>query len=66
MTEIKIEAIKGGYILTANRRAFPERELISTTEELFEDLLQIFEGRADCFRGDMYGKVTISREEPKK
>ena len=66
MTKIEIEKIKGGYILTTNRGLSPERELVSTTEELFEDLLQIFEGRADCFHGDMYGKVIISREEPKK
>lgn len=65
MTKIEIEKIKGGYIL--NRKEFGEnRELISTTEQLFEDLLLIFEGRADCFHGDIYGKVMINREEPGK
>ena len=65
MTKIEIEKIKGGYIL--NRKEYGEnRELISTTEELFENLLLIFEGRADSFHRDMYGKVSIDREEPKK
>lgn len=70
--KVRIEQIKGGYILT-NMTLFDEREAITTTEELFKRLLQIFEGRFDMLHGrqkqlfghkDFYGKVTISREEP--
>ena len=62
-TKIEIEKIKGGYILNHNHG---ESELISTTEELFENLLLIFEGKANCFHDTIYSKVMISREEPKK
>lgn len=63
--KIEIEKIKGGYIL--NRKEYGDnRELIFTTEELFEKLLQIFEGRANCFHENMYGKVIIERKESKK
>lgn len=61
---IEIEKLKGGYILHDNRPA-SERRIITTTEELFTELLQIVEGRAYSFHGDLYGKVSISREEPK-
>lgn len=61
---VEIEKIDGGYILI-EKTMFPKRQIIVTTEQLFEKLLQMFEGRADCFHGDMYGKVTINREEPK-
>jgi len=42
-----------------------DKELVPTTEELFNKLLLLFEARSDTFTGDSYGKVTISREEPK-
>jgi len=62
--KLQIEKMKGGYILTGNN-CFPESEIIISTEELFKKMLLSFEGRADSFHGDSYGKVTISRDEPK-
>lgn len=49
---ISIEKLKGGYILGDDSSFGTEREIIKTTEELFEILLQKLEGR-------VYGKVII-------
>lgn len=64
MTKIEIECIKGGYIYYPNEYG-DTRELIPTTDELFRILLLKFEGRAESFHGNIYGKVVINREEPK-
>jgi len=65
MTSIlQIEKMKGGYILTEND-CFPQSEIVVSTEKLFSKILLSLEGRADSFHGDSYGKVTISRDEPK-
>lgn len=64
---LEIEKMKGGYILTENDclKLYSHSEIVVTTEELFRKLLLSFEGRADSFHGDSYGKVTIIRDEPK-
>ncbi len=63
-SRLQIEKMKGGYILTKND-CFQQSEIVISTEELFKKILLSFEGRADSFHGDSYGKVTISRDEPK-
>ena len=62
---VEIEKIKGGYLVTVLSLIKRDKELVPTTEELFNKLLLLFEARSDTFTGDSYGKVTISREEPK-
>lgn len=62
---IRIQKLKGGYIVREGAPYIGQEEIIVTTDELFERLLLAFEGRSDTFIGDKYGKVVISREEPK-
>lgn len=56
---ITIKQAANGYIVEFPNRA---TEIYKTTEELFERLLQQFEGLTKHFTGTAYGKVTIERD----
>ena len=61
---VTINKVDNGYIITRDEFGSPQ-EVFKEIEELFNELLLIFEGRCDGFQGSRYGRVTIEREEPK-
>lgn len=56
---VEIEKVRNGYIY---RDSYNQKEVMYTTEELFDRLLARFEGRTEHFSGDSYGRVVIHRE----
>jgi len=59
--KVEITKMKGGYLL---QNGYHDPEIVTTTVELFETLLLLFEGRAAGFHDGSYVQVTINREEP--
>jgi len=55
---ITIEKVSDGYIYSDS---YHPKEVMKTTDELFDRLLMSFEGRCKHFSGDMYGNVLIYR-----
>ena len=55
MRIMKIEKVKNGYIVND----ISGKEVFRNIQELFEHLLIVFEGKADCFTGDSYGEIVI-------
>ena len=60
MKDVTIEQISNGYVVITIAR----RWYAPTFEEICSYLLQLFEGRADTFTGDLYGTVQIVRGTP--
>jgi hypothetical protein len=57
---VTINKVSNGYVLGLGYGR--SDEIFLTTDELFNKLLLLFEGRCDSFSGDLYGNVSISRE----
>ena len=57
---IEIEKVSNGYIYKDSHHP---KEVMQTTDELFDRILLACEGRWKHFSGDMYGKVRIDREK---
>lgn len=57
MSKITIESVSNGYVVeyTATKYVY------KTSEEVFDALLQSFEGLSPSFIGKSYGKVIIER-----
>ena len=62
--KITIEQVESGYIVTTYPTLGMEREVFTTLDEVFEELLSQFEGRYPGWHGDRYGRVVIHRDEP--
>jgi len=58
MHKIEIGKIHNGYLVDDG---WGVRSVYQTLEEVFEDLLLLFEGRASTFSGESYGRVVIER-----
>ena len=55
--QVGIESVSNGYIVS-----FPGcQEVHKTLDDVFSSIFQFYEGRAECFRGNSYGKVEIIR-----
>lgn len=62
MDRIELRKAENSYYILAIKHR--ERVYISL-EEVFNHLLQYYEGLAPTFTGSMYGEVIIKREKPK-
>ena len=55
----KVRSAKGGYIVTDDSGS---EEVMTSLEEVFEDLLLHFEGRGRYFGGDSFGVIEVVRK----
>jgi hypothetical protein len=58
---IEVEKVEGGYIFHDVELSIHARSIHLTLDEVFEKMLNHFEGRSRTFKGSLFGKVEITR-----
>ncbi len=61
MSSATVEKVWNGYLVRAGGLD-GKTMVFKTLEETLNELLSIFEGRAKCFGGNLYGNVVVDRE----